>query len=129
MESISEYLNLDPRVVFIVVVVAVLTVFILVVKWLVAKTRDDSLYDDLDNDRDEDESDESKDDEEPEGRFFRVPSYNLPDDWDDTFEIIVDRKTKVQYLCYGDYGITPFIDADGKPILYKDKYQEQNESE
>ena len=129
MESISEYLNLDPRVVFIVVVVAVLTVFILVVKWLVAKTRDDSLYDDLDNDRDEDESDESEDDEEPEGRFFRVPSYNLPDDWDDTFEVIVDRKTKVQYLCYGDYGITPFIDADGKPILYKDKYQEQDESE
>ena len=129
MESISEYLNLDPRVVFIVVVVAVLTVFILVVKWLVAKTRDDSLYDDLDNDRDEDESDESEDDEEPEGRFFRVPSYDLPDDWDDTFEVIVDRKTKVQYLCYGDYGITPFIDADGKPILYKDKYQEQDESE
>ena len=128
MESISEYLNLDPRVVFIVVVVAVLTVFILVVKWLVAKTRDDSLYDDLDN-RDDDDLDESEDDEEPEGRFFRVPSYNLPDDWDDTFEVIVDRKTKVQYLCYGDYGITPFIDADGKPILYKDKYQEQDESE
>jgi hypothetical protein len=129
MESISEYLNLDPRVVFIVVVVAVLTVFILVVKWLVAKTRDDSLYDDLDNKRDEDESDESEDDEEPEERFFRVPSYDLPDDWDDTFEVIVDRKTKVQYLCYGDYGITPLIDADGKPILYKDKYQEQDESE
>jgi hypothetical protein len=129
MESISEYLNLDPRVVFIVVVVAVLTVFILVVKWLVAKTRDDSLYDDLDNDRDDDDLDESEDDEEPEGRFFRVSSYDLPDDWDDTFEVIVDRKTKVQYLCYGDYGITPLIDADGKPILYKDKYQEQDESE
>jgi len=128
MESISEYLNLDPRVVFIVVVVAVLTVFILVVKWLVAKTRDDSLYDDLE-DRKDDDLDESEDDEEPEGRFFRVPSYDLPDDWDDTFEVIVDRKTKVQYLCYGDYGITPFIDADGKPILYKDKYQEQDESE
>jgi hypothetical protein len=129
MESISEYLNLDPRVVFIVVVVAVLTVFILVVKWLVAKTRDDSLYDDLDNDRDEDESDESEDDEEPEERFFRVPSYDLPDDWDDTFEVIVDRKTKVQYLCYGDYGITPLIDADGKPILYKDDDEGQEESE
>jgi hypothetical protein len=129
MESISEYLNLDPRVVFIVVVVAVLTVFILVVKWLVAKTRDDSLYDDLDNDRDEDESDESEDDEDLEGRFFRVSSYDLPDDWDDTFEVLIDRKTKVQYLCYGDYGITPLIDADVKPILYKDKYQEQDESE
>ena len=127
MESISEYLNLDPRVVFIVVVVAVLTVFILVVKWLVAKTRDDNLNHDLDN-RDDDDLDESEDDEEPEGRFFRVPSYNLPDDWDDTFEVIVDRKTKVQYLCYEDYGITPFIGADGKPILYKDE-EDQEESE
>ena len=127
MESISEYLNLDPRVIFIVVAVAVLTIFVWVVKWLVAKTRDDSLYDDLDN-RDDDDLDESEDDEEPEGRFFRVPSYNLPDDWDDTFEVIVDRKTKVQYLCYEDYGITPFIGADGKPILYKDE-KDQEESE
>jgi hypothetical protein len=53
----------------------------------------------------------------------------LPDDWDDTFEVIVDRKTKVQYLCYGDYWITPFIDADGKPILYKDEEEDQEESE
>ena len=128
MESISEYLNLDPRVIFIVVAVAVLTIFVWVVKWLVTKTRDDSLYDDLDN-RDDDDLDESEDDEEPEGRFFRVPSYNLPDDWDDTFEVIVDRKTKVQYLCYEDYGITPFIGADGKPILYKDDDEEQEESE
>ena len=128
MESISEYLNLDPRVIFIVVAVAVLTIFVWVVKWLVTKTRNDSLYDDLDN-RDDDDLDESEDDEEPEGRFFRVPSYNLPDDWDDTFEVIVDRKTKVQYLCYEDYGITPFIGADGKPILYKDEEEEQEESE
>ena len=129
MESISEYLNLDPRVIFIVVAVAVLTIFVWVVKWLVTKTRNDSLYDDLDNNRDEGEYDESEDDEEPKGRFFRVPSYNLPDDWDDTFEVIVDRKTKVQYLCYEDYGITPLIDADGKPILYKDDDEEQEESE
>lgn len=129
MESISEYLNLDPRVIFIVVAVAVLTIFVWVVKWLVTKTRNDSLYDDLDNNRDEGEYDESEDDEEPKGRFFRVPSYNLPDDWDDTFEVIVDRKTKVQYLCYEDYGITPFIGADGKPILYKDDDEEQEESE
>lgn len=128
MESISEYLNLDPRVIFIVVAVAVLTIFVWVVKWLVTKTRNDSLYDDLDN-RDDDDLDESEDDEEPEGRFFRVPSYNLPDDWDDTFEVIVDRKTKVQYLCYEDYGITPFIGADGKPILYKDDDEGQEESE
>lgn len=127
MESISEYLNLDPRVVFIVVVVAVLTVFILVVKWLVAKTRDDSLYDDLNNDRDEGESDESEE-EKPKGRFFVIESYYLPDDWEETFDVIVDRQTKVQYLNYGDYGITPLIDADGKPILYKDDDEGQEES-
>ena len=127
MESISEYLNLDPRVVFIVVVVAVLTVFILVVKWLVAKTRDDSLYDDLENDRDEDESDESEE-EKPKGRFFVIESYYLPNDWEETFDVIVDRQTKVQYLIHEDYGITPLIDAYGKPILYKDE-ENQEESE
>jgi hypothetical protein len=77
----------------------------------------------------DDDLDEFEDNEEPEGRFFRVSSYDLPDDWDDTFEVIVDRKTKVQYLCYEDYGITPFIGADGKPILYKDEEEEQEESE
>ena len=128
MESISEYLNLDPRVIFIVVAVAVLTIFVWVVKWLVTKTRNDSLYDDLDNNRDEDEYDESEE-EKPKGRFFVIESYYLPDDWEETFDVIVDRQTKVQYLNYGDYGITPLIDADGKPILYKDDDEEQEESE
>jgi len=128
MESISEYLNLDPRVIFIVVAVAVLTIFVWVVKWLVTKTRNDSLYDDLDNNRDEGEYDESEE-EKPKGRFFVIESYYLPDDWEETFDVIVDRQTKVQYLNYGDYGITPLIDADGKPILYKDDDEEQEESE
>lgn len=128
MESISEYLNLDPRVIFIVVAVAVLTIFVWVVKWLVTKTRNDSLYDDLDNNRDEGEYDESEE-EKPKGRFFVIESYYLPDDWEETFDVIVDRQTKVQYLNYGDYGITPLIDADGKPILYKDEEEEQEESE
>ena len=129
MKLISEYLNLDPRILFIVVVVAILTVFILIVKWLVA--RDNNLYNDL-NIRDENESDEDdseEDDEEPEERFFRIPIHDLPEDWGETFEIIVDRQTKVQYLCYNDSGITPLIDAEGKPILYKDKYQEPEEFE
>lgn len=128
MESISEYLNLDPRVIFIVVAVAVLTIFVWLVKWLVTKTRNDSLYDDLDNNRDEGEYDESEE-EKPKGRFFVIESYYLPDDWEETFDVIVDRQTKVQYLNYGDYGITPLIDADGKPILYKDDDEEQEESE
>ena len=126
METIKEFIESNPLSFMIATIIVVIGI-LLVIKWKQA-LRKDNLNRDLDN-RDDDDLDESEDDEEPEGRFFRVPSYNLPDDWDDTFEIIVDRKTKVQYLCYGDYGITPFIDADGKPILYKDKYQEQDESE
>jgi hypothetical protein len=126
MESIKEFIESNPLSFMIATIIVVIGI-LLVIKWKQA-LRKDNLNRDLDN-RDDDDLDESEDDEEPEGRFFRVSSYDLPDDWDDTFEIIVDRKTKVQYLCYGDYGITPFIDADGKPILYKDKYQEQDESE
>lgn len=126
MESIKEFIESNPLSFMIATIIVVIGI-LLVIKWNHA-LRKDYLNRDLNN-RDDDDLDESEDDEEPEGRFFRVPSYNLPDNWDDTFEIIVDRKTKVQYLCYGDYGITPFIDADGKPILYKDKYQEQDESE
>jgi hypothetical protein len=98
-----------------------------VLRLYVWKLKNNNLNRDLDN-RDDD-LDEFEDNEEPEGRFFRVSSYDLPDDWDDTFEVIVDRKTKVQYLCYEDYGITPFIGADGKPILYKDDDEGQEESE
>jgi len=126
METIKEFIESNPLSFMIATIIVVIGI-LLVIKWKQA-LRKDNLNRDLDN-RDDDDLDESEDDEEPEGRFFRVSSYDLPDDWDDTFEIIVDRKTKVQYLCYGDYGITPFIDADGKPILYKDKYQEQDESE
>jgi len=126
MGSIKEFIESNPLS-FMIVVLVITVIILLVVKWT-RVLRKDYLNDNM-NSKDDDDLDESEDDEEPEGRFFRVSSYDLPDDWDDEFEIIVDRKTKVQYLCYGDYGITPFIDADGKPILYKDKYQEQEESE
>jgi len=126
METIIEFIESNPLSFMIATIIVVIGI-LLVIKWKQA-LRKDNLNRDLDN-RDDDDLDESEDDEEPEGRFFRVPSYNLPDDWDDEFGIIVDRKTKVQYLCYGDYGITPFIDADGKPILYKDDDEEQEESE
>ena len=126
METIKEFIESNPLSFMIAAIIVVIGI-LLVIKWKQA-LRNDNLNRDLDN-RDDDDLDESEDDEEPEGRFFRVPSYNLPDDWDDTFEVIVDRKTKVQYLCYEDYGITPFIGADGKPILYKDEEEEQEESE
>ena len=126
METIKEFIESNPLSFMIATIIVVIGI-LLVIKWKQA-LRKDNLNRDLDN-RDDDDLDESEDDEEPEGRFFRVPSYNLPDDWDDTFEVIVDRKTKVQYLCYEDYGITPFIGADGKPILYKDDEEGQEESE
>lgn len=127
MESIIEFYESNQRVCNAVIFVIGLVVFYMLIRIFSRKSKDDSFYDDLE-DREDDDPDESEDDEEPKGRFFRIPSYNLPDDWDDTFEVIVDRKTKIQYLCYGDYGITPFIDADGKPILYKDE-EDQEESE
>lgn len=126
MESIKEFIESNPLS-FMIGVLVITVIILLVVKWT-RVLRKDYLNDDM-NSKDDDDLDESEDDEEPEGRFFRVSSYDLPDDWDDTFEVIVDRKTKVQYLCYGDYGITPFIDADGKPILYKDDDEGQEESE
>ena len=127
MKFISEYLGLDPRIVFVLIVIFVLAVFTLVVMWFTSKRREDDLNSDLCT-RGDDEDDEDVDGE-PEDRFFTLRSYRLPDDWDETFSIIVDRQTKVQYLNYGVCGITPLIDSDGKPILYKDEYEEQEESE
>ena len=40
--------------------------------------------------------------------------------------IIIDKETGVNYLyvCYGyGGGLTPLLDADGKPIITKDGYQ------
>ncbi len=43
--------------------------------------------------------------------------------------IWVDRETGVQYLvvsCGQGGGITPLIDADGKPLLYKEEAEEDS---
>ena len=127
MESIIEFFESNQRLFYAVIFVIGLAVFFVLIRLFSVNGEDDDLN--LDLNRDGDNLDESDEDEEPEDRFFRIPSYDLPDDWDDAFEVIVDRKTKVQYLCFGEYGITPFIDADGKPILYKDDDEEQEESE
>ena len=40
-------------------------------------------------------------------------------------EIFVDTETGVQYLfCQSGYagGLTPLLDAEGKPLVYKEKY-------
>ena len=127
METIKEFIESNPLSFMIATIIVVIGI-LLVIKWKQA-LRKDNLNRDLDN-RDDDDLDESEDDEkEPKGRFFVIESYYLPDDWEETFDVIVDRQTKVQYLNYGDYGITPLIDADGKPILYKDDDEGQEESE
>ena len=129
MESIIEFYESNQRVFNALIFVIGLVVFYMLIRFFSRKGKDDNLNRNVNTRKGSDNPDESEDDEEPEDRFFRIPSYDLPDDWDDAFEVIVDRKTKVQYLCFGEYRITPFIDADGKPILYKDKYQDQEESE
>ena len=130
MEFISQFLGLDPRATFIVIMVAVFTVFVLVVMWLSSKLRDANLNRDL-RTRGDDESvkEEEDEEEEPEDRFFTIESYRLPNDWDENFSIIVDRQTKVQYLNFGECGITPLIDSNGKPILYEDEYADEEEPE
>ena len=127
MESIIEFIESNPLS-FMIAALVILVVILLIVKWNHA-LRNDYLNRDLD-DRDDDDLDDLEDDEEkPNGRFFVIESYYLPDDWEETFDIIVDRQTKVQYLNYGEYGITPLIDSDGKPILYKDDDEDQEEPE
>jgi len=128
MESIIEFIESNPLS-FMIAALVILVVILLVVKWNHA-LRNDYLNRDLDDRDDDDNLDDLEDDEEkPNGRFFVIESYYLPDDWEETFDVIVDRQTKVQYLNYGEYGITPLINSDGKPILYKDDDEDQEEPE
>jgi hypothetical protein len=126
MESIFEFFKSDQRLLYAVVFIVLLVLFYVLVRLFVGKSKDD-YYDEDDLDEDDDQADRDGD-EELEERFFRIPSYDLPEDWSETFEVIVDRETKVQYLCSTEgYGLTPLIDSEGKPILYKDKYEDQDE--
>ena len=126
MESIFEFFKSDQRLLYAVVFIVLLVLFYVLVRLFVGKSKDD-YYDEDDLDEEDDQADRDGD-EELEERFFRIPSYDLPEDWSETFEVIVDRETKVQYLCSTEgYGLTPLIDSEGKPILYKDKYENQDE--
>ena len=127
MESIIEFIESNPLS-FMIAALVILVVILLIVKWNHA-LRNDYINRDLDDRYDDDLDDLEDDEEKPNGRFFVIESYYLPDDWEETFDIIVDRQTKVQYLNYGEYGITPLIDSDGKPILYKDDDEDQEEPE
>lgn len=127
MESFIEFIKSDLFIFYAKFFVIIIVIFYVLIKLFTWKSKDNKLNHDFD-DRDEDESDEPEE-ENPKGRFFVIKSYFLPDDWEETFDVIVDRQTKVQYLIHEDYGITPLIDADGKPILYKEEEKDQEESE
>jgi hypothetical protein len=67
------------------------------------------------------ESEEEDDEyEETPSRFYYL------NDWDEFFNIHVDRETRVQYLecCYCD-GLTVLINSDGKPILYTGNFEDE----
>ena len=128
MESIIEFFESNQRLVCTVIFVIILVVSYALIRSFARKV--ENLNPDLKKDEDEsDETENEPEEEEPDGRFFIIEKYYLPDDWKEAFDIIVDRQTKVQYLIHEDYGITPLIDADGKPILYKEEEEDQVESE
>lgn len=49
---------------------------------------------------------------ETEAERFSTHDTNL-----DSWEVVVDHRTGVQYLCRYKYGITPLLDVDGTPLL------------
>lgn len=128
MESFIDVFKSDHLLHYTLIAIVIVGILYVVLRLYVWKLKNNNLNRDLDDREDGNDLNESEE-EKPKGRFFVIESYYLPDDWEETFDVIVDRQTKVQYLNYGDYGITPLIDADGKPILYKDDDEGQEESE
>jgi len=128
MESFIDIFKSDHLLHYTLFAIVIFAVLYVIIRLYVCRVKNDNLNRDLDVREDGDDLDES-DYEKPKGRFFIIESYYLPDDWEETFDVIVDRQTKVQYLNYVGCGISPLIDADGKPILYKDDDEKQEESE
>ena len=78
------------------------------------------------NENGEDEDEDEEEDEEEVERFYYIDCEDVPGNWDDTFNIIVDKETRVQYIeINGDDGLTVLIDGDGKPILYTGNFDEE----
>ena len=123
METIIKFCESNPNVFFGTIVICFIVITYVLLMLFVAKNRNDKLNQSLNNDNeDAGDQDEDEDDEDSEERFFTIPSDELPEKWGETFDIIVDKETKVQYLSLTEgYGLTPLIDSDGKPILYEDE--------
>ncbi len=128
MESFIDVFKSDHLLHYTLIAIVILGILYVVLRLYVWKLKNNNLNRNLDDREDGNDLNESVE-EKPKGRFFVIESYYLPDDWEETFDVIVDRQTKVQYLIHEDYGITPLIDADGKPIPYKEKEEDQEESE
>ena len=68
---------------------------------------------------------EEYDKENGKGRFYYITSDEMPEGWDEDFDVYVDKRTRVQYIKLNyDEGITALLDPDGKPILYKGDFKE-----
>ena len=129
MESIIEFIKSDQFIFFAKFSIIIIVILYALIRLFAWKSKDDNLIRNSDDDDREDAINlDELEKEKTEGRFFVIESYYLPDDWEETFDVIVDRQTKVQYLNYGVCGICPLIDSDGKPILYIDE-ENQEESE
>ena len=126
-QSIIEFIK--ENLIFIGIGIAIIiAVYYLLIRPYLLAMRENKLNNTL-NAEDHDATEDDEDEEETKDRFFKIPYYQMPDDWGDAFEIIVDRETKVQYLCNNDYGMTHLVDSEGKPILYKGKFEDEEELE
>lgn len=76
-----------------------------------------SYVNDVNNEQSNDD-DADEDEDDGNGRFIFIGCDDMPDEWN-FFDVIVDKKTRVQYLQDEEgYSLTPLIDCTGKPILY-----------
>ena len=71
---------------------------------------------------DEDDIDEEDNEDDEDERFYYIDSEDVPGYWDNTFNIYVDKVTRVQYLDFNTCGLTALIGPDGKPILYTEDF-------
>ncbi|MBQ5945553.1 hypothetical protein IJL65_04105 [bacterium] len=68
--------------------------------------------------------------EDEEERFYFISQETMEKMYGIPYDILVDRETKVQYICKGRWWNrtpeTPILDSDGKPILYTGIYLEMS---
>ena len=113
----------------LVVILVVLLVFFLAMCYFDSKNRNKGSKNVkymTEYEHDEDDIDEEDNEDDEDERFYYIDSEDVPGYWDNTFNIYVDKVTRVQYIELNDSdGLTVLIDADGKPILYTGNFDEE----